>query len=388
MRRSTRYSHFFINELRARADLVQVVQQYTELKKKGSSWMGCCPFHQEKTPSFSVNRSKGFYKCFGCGKGGSVFTFVMEMEGVSFPKAVERVAEITGTDAPVVTVTRGPTAKKERSPEEIEMAHQIVEMNLAAMKFWTGRLWSAGGEAARDYLRGRGLTQKMAEHFQIGFAPNSWDSLLTVLRDAGADEQLIKLSGLVSVNEEKGRIYDRFRGRIVFPVLDSDGRPIAFGARALGDEDPRYLNSPETLAYVKGQHLYGLHDSKGSIAKLGFAVLVEGYTDLIALRQHGICNVVAGLGTALTPGQVELLGRFTKRVVVNYDGDEAGIKAALRAVDLLEPDGFEVKVLELPEGKDPDDFVRQFGADAYNKLRGGAIRAAEWVTTIGDKYGS
>ena len=229
------------------------------------------------------------------------------------------------------------------------------------------------------YLKDRDIDKETIKHFRIGYAPETWDSVLNLLKEKGADEKLIEQSGLVSVNEEKKRVYDRFRGRIIFPVLDIHSNPIAFGARILGKGEPKYLNSPETPAYVKGQHLYGLVQSKDEIRKKKFTILVEGYMDLIALYQFGIKNVVASLGTAFTPEQAKLMGRFARKVVVNYDGDGAGVKAAQRAIETLLAKDFDIKVLVLPQGADPDDFIRANGADSYNLLRGKAFPYLQFV---------
>ncbi|MBA2378075.1 MAG: DNA primase [Blastocatellia bacterium] len=368
------YDQYFIDELKDRADLVRLIEPYAPLKKKGANWMACCPFHQEKTPSFSVNPSKGFYKCFGCGKGGNAYTFLMEMEGLNFPEAVQRVAEMAGVPLPEPIDDGQYQQNKKRKEEKKQLSEQVIELNKIALDFWENELQGTDAKAiaAREYLDQRGISPEIQKQFHIGFSPDSWDSLLNLLRAKGFDNTLIEQSGLVSVNEEKDRVFDRFRGRIMFPVLDVNGNPIAFGARAMGDDQPKYLNSPETPAYVKGRHLYGLFQSKDAIRKKKFAILVEGYLDLIALYQFGITNVAASLGTAFTPEQAKLLSRFTKRIVINYDGDSAGIKAARRAIDELLPLDFEVKVLVLPDGQDPDDFVRANGTEAYNAERGKA----------------
>lgn len=375
------YEQYFIDDLKDRADLVRIIEPYAPLKKKGANWMACCPFHQEKTPSFSVNPQKGFYKCFGCGKGGNAFTFLMEMEGLNFPEAVQRVAEISGVPLPEPVDDQQFQQSKKRREEKKQLSDQVVELNRIALEFWEAELHGKSKKAqeAKAYLEGRGISEEVQKQFHIGYAPDSWDSLLNRLREKGADEKLIEHSGLVSVNEEKERVFDRFRGRIIFPVLDVNGNPVAFGARAMGDDQPKYLNSPETPAYVKGRHLYGLFQSKDAIRQKKFAILVEGYLDLIALFQHGIKNVVASLGTALTPEQSKLLGRFTKKVVINYDGDIAGIGAARRAVEILLPEDFEIKVLVLPDGKDPDDFVRENGPERYNEARGRAFPYLDFV---------
>lgn len=337
--------------------------------------MGCCPFHQEKTPSFSVNPSKGFYKCFGCGKGGTAFNFLMEMEGLNFPEAVERVAEMSGVPLPERIDDGQFQQSKKRREEKKQLSEQVVELNQIALEFWESELQgkSKKAKAAKGYLGERGISEEIQKQFHIGFSPDSWDSLLNLLKEKGSDEKLIEQCGLVSVNEEKERVFDRFRGRIMFPVLDVNGQPVAFGARAMGDDQPKYLNSPETAAYVKGQHLYGLFQSRELIRQKKFAILVEGYLDLIALYQFGITNVAASLGTAFTPEQSKLLNRFTKKVVINYDGDDAGMKAARRAIEEFLPNDLEIKVLVLPNGQDPDDFVRANGAEAYNEARGRAL---------------
>lgn len=375
------YDQYFIDDLKNRADIVRIIQPYSELKKKGSNWMGCCPFHQEKTPSFSVSPTKGFYKCFGCGKGGSVYNFLMEMEGLNFPEAIKRVAEISGVMLPEPIDDKSYELNKKKKEEKKKVADEIVELNKIALEFWEAELQkkNAKAKAAREYLASRGISEETQTAFHIGFSPDKWDGLLNLLRKKGVDDKLIEESGLVSVNEEKDRVFDRFRGRIMFPVLDANGSPVAFGARAMGTDEPKYLNSPETPAYTKGQHLYGLFQAKDEIRRTKFAILVEGYLDLIALYQFGITNVAASLGTAFTPEQSKLLSRFAKRIVINYDGDDAGIKAARRAVETLLPQDFDIKVLVLPDGLDPDEFVRANGTDVYNDLRGQAAAYLPFV---------
>lgn len=375
------YPQFFIDDLKSRADLVRIIEPYAELKKKGANWMGCCPFHEEKTASFSVSPAKGFYKCFGCGKGGNAFTFLMEMEGLSFPEAVQRVAEKAGVMLPEPIDDKQYKANKKKKDARKKLADEVIELNKIAAAFWENHLQDGGAHAraAREYLESREISPETQKAFHIGLAPDGWDAVLTILRETGADDKLIEQSGLVSVNEEKNRVFDRFRGRIMFPVLDIDGHPVAFGARALGKDEPKYLNSPETPAYVKGQHLYGLYQGRAEIKKKKFAILVEGYLDLISLYQFGVRNTAASLGTAFTPEQAKLLGRFSRKVVVNYDGDSAGVKAARRAIETLLAEDLEIKVLVLPEGKDPDDFIRANGPDSYNLLRGKAFPYLQFV---------
>ncbi|HVF57215.1 MAG TPA: DNA primase [Pyrinomonadaceae bacterium] len=369
-----RFPQTFIDDLRRQADIVRVIGDYVTLKKKGANWMACCPFHQEKTPSFSVNPSKDIFYCFGCGKGGSVFNFVMEMERLSFPEAVRVVAEKAGMPVPV-------QEEDKRFDERRKEADEVIRLNAWALEWWEAQLREGAGEAraAREYIDGRGLTEETAKAFRLGFAPNSWDALGGYLKQKGASTAEIERSGLV-VKKEAGGFYDRFRGRLIFPVLDAQGRPVAFGGRAIRAEDePKYLNSPETAAYTKGRHLYGLHHSRDEIRKKKFAILVEGYLDLIVPYQFGIRNVVASLGTALTPEQVKLLGRFARKVVVNYDGDRAGVKAAKRAIEVFLAEDFEVKVLVLPDGSDPDEFIRAHGVEEYNRRRGESFPHIQFV---------
>src|SRR5437764_1727335 len=371
-----RYPQTFIDDLRRQADIIRVVSDYVTLKKKGANWMACCPFHQEKTPSFSVNPSKNIFYCFGCGKGGSVFNFVMELEGVSFPEAVRVVAEKAGVPLPVMVDDKKFEARRKESDE-------VIELNGWALEFWERQLAAGDAEAraAREYVEGRGITDETRRAFRLGFAPNSWDALGLYLKSKGASIGQIERSGLV-VKKDAGGYYDRFRGRLIFPVLDAQGRPVAFGARAMraGDE-PKYLNSPETAAYTKGRHLFGLSASREEIRKRKFAILVEGYLDLIIPFQSGVRNAVASLGTALTQEQARLLGRFARKVVVNYDGDRAGVKAAQRAIETLIAAEFETKVLVLPDGADPDEFIRAHGADKYQERRGRAQSFIQFVIT-------
>jgi DNA primase len=374
-----RYPEYFIEELRQRADLVRIIEPYAPLKKKGANWMGCCPFHQEKTPSFSVNPAKGFYKCFGCGKGGNAFSFLMELEGLTFPEAIKKVAEVSGVPLPEPVDDKKFEQVKKKKEAEKKIADAVIELNQFALEFWENHLQETGGKPAREYLEKRGISDETRQTFRIGYAPDSWDALMSHLKSKGADEKLIEQSGLVSINEEKKRVYDRFRGRVMFPVLDADGKAIAFGARILDKGEPKYLNSPETPAYVKGEHLYGLFQDKEDIRRKKFAILVEGYLDLIALYQAGVHNAVASLGTAFTPNQAKLLHKFARKIVVNYDGDSAGVKAARRAIETLLAEDFEIKILVLPDGQDPDDFIRANGVDSYNIQRGNAFPYLQFV---------
>jgi DNA primase len=369
-----RFPQTFIDDLRRQADIVRVIQDYVSLKKKGANWMACCPFHQEKTPSFSVNPAKDIFYCFGCSKGGSVFNFVMEMERVSFPEAVKIVAEKAAVPLPVMLEDKKFEARKKEADE-------VIELNSWALEWWEAQLQaeSAEARAARDYIEGRGISQETLKAFRLGFAPDSWDGLSNYLKGRGASAAQLERSGLV-VKKDAGGSYDRFRGRLIFPVMDAQGRPVAFGGRTMqADGEPKYLNSPETSAYTKGRHLFGLNITRDEIRRRKFAILVEGYLDLIIPYQFGVRNAVASLGTALTPEQAKLLGRFARKIVVNYDGDKAGVQAAKRAIETLLAEDFEVKVLVLPENADPDEFIRREGLEEYQRRRGEALPHIQFV---------
>ena len=361
------YPQYFIDDLKTRADIVRIVEAHVPLKKKGANFWGNCPFHGEKTASFSVSPAKGFYKCFGCGKSGNAFTFLMEQEGLNFPEAIKRVAEISGIPLPEPVDDEQYKRSKKKKEERKKISDEVIQLNMWALEFWERELNESYAEAekAREYLLNRGISEETQNTFRIGYAPDTWDSILNLLKEKGADDKLIELSGLVSINEEKKRVYDRFRGRIIFPVLDVNGKPVAFGARILDKGEPKYLNSPETPAYIKGEHLYGLFQNKDEIKKRKTSILVEGYLDLIALYQAGVRICVASLGTAFTESQAKLLSRFARKTVVNYDGDSAGVKAARRAIEPLLAEDFEIDVLVLPNGQDPDDFIRANSVEAY-----------------------
>ena len=358
-----RYPQTFLDDLKRQADIVRVVQDYVQLKKKGANWMACCPFHKEKTPSFSVSPAKEIFYCFGCHKGGSVFNFVMEMERVSFPEAIKLVAEKSGVPLPkLIDDSRFEARRNE--------ADAVIELNKWALEWWEQQLESSGeARIARNYLKRREITDETRKTFRIGYAPDSWDALSMYLRQKGAPQDQIERSGLV-VKKEEGGSYDRFRGRLIFPVMDIQGKPIAFGGRTLRDEDAKYINSPETAAYVKGRNLFGLNLTRDEIRRAGFVILVEGFLDLIIPYQFGVRNVVASLGTALTPDQARLVSRFARKVVVNYDGDNAGVQAAKKAIAILLAEDLEVKILVLPDGSDPDEFIRKSGVSEYQQQRG------------------
>jgi DNA primase len=357
----TRIPKSFADELRNQADIVRIIGDYVTLKKKGNNYWACCPFHHEKTPSFSVNANKGFFKCFGCGKAGDIFSFVMEVEGTSFPEAVKTVAEKSGVALPVVENTR---ELEERDRHRADLS----QLNQWATEFFEQNLTeSSEGRRGLAYLEQRGVTEATRKLFKLGYAPNSWDALSGYLKAKGASVSQIERSGLVSLKEQGG-FYDRFRGRLMFPICDAQGRVVAFGGRILGEGEPKYLNSPETALYTKGQHLFGLNYSRDAIRQRGYAILVEGYLDFLIPYQAGVKNLVASLGTALTENQVRLLGRYAKRIVVNFDPDAAGVNATKRSLELLLGQGFKVNVLTLPDNLDPDEYIRAHGADGYHKL--------------------
>ena len=352
----------FADRVKQQADIVRVVGEYVQLKKAGQNFRGLCPFHSEKTPSFNVHPTRQIYHCFGCGKGGDVFSFVMEMEKCEFPDAVRLVAEKSGIAVP---------RAKERSPQERKQNQQrsaFVEMHREAQTFFVQQLeGTAEGKAARAYLEDRGLDKSAIDRFGIGYAPSGGDALFRILKQKYA-EKLLGDSGLVSRSEQGDRMFDRFRRRITFPIANESGKIVAFGARALGEDQPKYLNSPETPIYSKSNVLYHLDRAKEALRRSDFAVLVEGYMDAIAVARAGISNVVASCGTSLAEPQIKLLGRFTKRVIVNYDPDTAGQAATERSISLLLEQDFEVKVLALPGKADPDKFIREQGAEAYIKV--------------------
>src|SRR5271167_3958705 len=355
----------FAERVKQQADIVRVVGEYVRLKKTGKDFSGLCPFHQEKSPSFTVSPIKQIFYCFGCGKGGDVFSFVMELEKSPFPEAVRTVAEKCGIAIP---------RPRERSPEERQENQQrsaLVEMHREAQAFFTKQIsGTLEGKAARAYLEDRGLDNKAIDRFGIGYAPSDGDALLRVLKQKYPEKLLVE-SGLISRGEQGGRMFDRFRRRITFPIANDSGKIVAFGARALGDDQPKYLNSPETPIYSKSNVLYHMDRAKEALRRSDFAVLVEGYMDAIAVARAGISNVVASCGTSLAEPQIKLLGRFTKRVIVNYDPDAAGQAATERSISLLLEQDFEVRVLALPtigeKKADPDLFIRERGAEAYIK---------------------
>jgi DNA primase len=359
----------FIQTLLARVDIVEVIDRFVPLKKAGANYVACCPFHSEKTPSFSVSPTKQFYHCFGCGAHGTAVGFLMEYAGKAFPDAVEELARDVGLEVPRVD--------RPGEREEREEAKDLNEILLAAAKFYRAQLKDAPRAIA--YLKQRGLTGEIAARFGVGYAPDAWQGLQTVFPKY--DDPALDAAGLV-INGDGGKRYDRFRDRVMFPIHDSRGRVIGFGGRVLGAGEPKYLNSPETPVFSKGRELYGLFLARNAIRDAGKVVVVEGYMDVVALAQHGVDYAVATLGTATTPTHVQKLFRQTDTVVFCFDGDNAGRKAAWRALENTLPalaDGKNAVFLFLPDGEDPDDFVRKRGKAAFEGALDAAVPLSEFL---------
>ena len=359
----------FVEEVRRTADIVRYISEHVALRKMGTSWKGLCPFHNEKTPSFNVRSEPPVFHCFGCGQGGDVFKFAMLHERVSFPEAIELVAKRFGLTVPE-NREGGGADRKERE--------ELLGLLEAAAQHFTRNLWTAPGEKAREYLLGRGFKQETLERIRAGAAREGWTDLLEAMKRRHP-EAALRTVGLVVQKEGTDRLYNRFRNRAVFPIFAEGGKVVAFGARSLDGSEPKYLNSPEGPVYQKSRVLYGLNWAKDAIRKDGRAVLMEGYLDVARALESGVEGAVATCGTALTPAHARLLRRFTDRVVVNFDQDAAGQRAARKGLDVLLEEGFKVQVVELPEGHDPDSFLKQFGADAYRRRLDEAPVYMEWL---------
>jgi len=365
-----RFGEDKIEEVRQRADIVEVIGAHVRLKRTGRNFVGLCPFHQEKTPSFSVNAERGFFHCFGCNAGGSVFNFVMKMEGLTFPEAVRSLAQRYGIELPEEQYAGGPS-KSER--DSMYLANQT------AAEFFSHVLWKTpDGEQPREYLESRGISPETARSFRIGFAPARILALTRALERRGLREAGVKL-GLVKRDAEGSR--DMFRARLMFPICDVQGRVVAFGGRVLDDRQPKYLNSPESPLYSKTRTIYGLYEARATIAAKDRAILVEGYIDAITLAQAGFKEAVAGCGTALTVEQLRLLGRHTKNVIACFDGDDAGRKASLRALGIFLQAGLLGRGIFIPAEYDPDTFIRERGARAFNELADSAELLVDYFLT-------
>src|SRR6516164_3720800 len=363
-----------VDEVRAAADIVRIVGDYVQLRKGGVNLKGLCPFHQEKTPSFSVHPTKQVFYCFGCGVGGDVFKFVMLIENLSFPEALRRVAEKVG-------ITLRETAGDETFDANARDRSALYKIHEVAAKFFAEQLsGTVEGRAARGYLADRGLSDEVIGRFRLGYAPAEGRTLTRRLSEAGFPLEQLEKSGLVLRAAEGERHFDRFRRRVIFPIANESGKVVAFGGRALGDDQPKYLNSPETPIYTKSRILYHLDRAGTQIRKLDRSILVEGYMDCIAVATAGFENVVASCGTSLTESQVRLLGRFSRRVVVSYDADSAGVAATERSLTVLLEEGFQAQVLALSGEMDPDTFIRRLGADAYRKLLDSAPSYLDYLT--------
>ena len=371
------FSPAFIDELIAQNPIEDVVGQYVNLKRSGANMFGLCPFHGEKTASFSVAPDKGIYYCFGCHKGGGVINFQMEVEGMSYPDAVRALAKRVGMEVP----------DDEEYQSRYHQQERLWALHKEAARFYHTKLYAPEGAAALQYATGRGMPKAVLTTFGIGYAPDSWTNLVDHLRKKGYTDQELKDSGLVTVSQKNGNLFDRFRDRLMFPIIDVRGNVIGFGGRIMKKDDnaAKYLNSPETLIFNKRKNLFALNLAKKS--KLGYLILVEGYMDAIALHQYGFDCAVASLGTALTPDGATLLSKYTDQVVLIYDGDNAGQNATQRAIPILEKAGLKVKVLQMQGAKDPDEYLKKFGADKFRLLLEGSSNRIEYqLNAIAKKY--
>ena len=351
------YPEEIIEEVRQRNDIVDVISSYVKLKKTGSNYMGLCPFHSEKSPSFSVSGNKQMYHCFGCGVGGNVFTFVMEYENFTFVEALKFLADRCGVQLP----------QTEASPEarrQADIRNRLLEINKEAAKYFVYQLRSAQGQHAMEYLKGRELSDETIKKFGLGYSNKYSDDLYQYLKEKGYEDSVLKESGLISMDEKKGA-YDKFWNRVMYPIMDANSKVIGFGGRVLGEGTPKYLNSPETKVFDKSRNLYGLHLAR--TARTRSIILCEGYMDVIAMHQAGFSNAVASLGTAFTGLQANLLKRYADEILLLYDSDGAGVKAALRAIPILKEAGLPAKVVKLAPYKDPDEFIKALGREEFQK---------------------
>ena len=363
----------FIDELIARNPIEDVVGQYVTLKRSGSNMFGLCPFHGEKTASFSVAPDKGIYYCFGCHKGGGAINFMMELEGLSYPDAVRSLAKRVGMEVP----------EDEQYQSRYKQQERLWALMKEAGRFFNSQLYSPAGKECLAYVQKRGLSKSIVTQFGMGFAPNSWNALVDAMRKKGYTDQELIAADLVG--EKNGRIYDRFRNRLMFPIIDVRGNVVGFGGRVLDDSKPKYLNSNETVIFNKRKNLFGLNFAKKT--KQNYLILVEGNIDVITLHQYGFDNAIASLGTSLTEEHANLLSRYTEQVVLTYDSDEAGQRAAQRAIPMLEKVGIKVKVLNMKDAKDPDEFLQKFGADKFKILLEGSSDRVEYqINAIRSKY--
>ncbi|MDY4668569.1 MAG: DNA primase [Oliverpabstia sp.] len=352
-----RYSEDLIEEIRMKNDIVDVISGYVKLQRKGSSYFGLCPFHNEKSPSFSVSPSKQMYYCFGCGAGGNVFTFLMEYENFTFVEALRVLAERAGVELPQLEYSKEAKA-------QADLKATLLEVNKLAAKYYYYQLRREGGVTAMAYLKGRELSDETINQFGLGYSDKFSDDLYRYLKSKNYSDEILRESGLFNVDERRG-MYDKFWNRVIFPIMDVNNRVIGFGGRVMGDAKPKYLNSPETKIFDKSRNLYGLNLAR--ISRKKNLIICEGYMDVIAMHQAGFNNAVASLGTALTSQQASLLKRYTDEVLIIYDSDEAGTKAALRAIPMLKTAGLSTKVINLKPYKDPDEFIKNLGKEAFQE---------------------
>ena len=365
----------FLDDLVERNPIEDVVSQYVSMTRRGGRLFGLCPFHGEKTASFSVTPDNGLFYCFGCHKGGGVINFVMEIENLSYPDAVRFLAKRAGMEVP----------EDEQYHSRYRQQERLWALSAEAARFFHAQLYQPAGAQALAYARGRGLSQKILTNFGMGYAPDRWTGLLEAMEAKGYTQQELLDAGLALRHAEKGTVYDRFRNRLMFPIIDVRGHVIGFGGRVMDNSTPKYLNSPDTLIFNKRKNLFAMNLAKRS--KAGRIILVEGYMDAIALHQYGFDSAVASLGTALTQDQVALLARYTDQVVLIYDGDEAGQNATRRALPMLERSGLQIRVLAIQGAKDPDEYLQKFGADRFKLLLDGAENQMEYqIAALARKY--
>ncbi|WP_346885233.1 DNA primase [Clostridium sp. UBA4395] len=368
------FSEEIIQKIKEENDIVDIVSEVVTLKKTGKNYLGRCPFHNEKTPSFTVSSEKQIYKCFGCGEAGNVISFVMKTRNMAFPEAVKLLGEKVG----IVVDDADSPGKSSATNEKFK---RMYDINVQAARYFYTNLKRF--KAPYEYLKGRGITDETIKKFGIGFSLDNWQGIRSYLKQRGFSEEEILELGLTTKNE-KGNIYDRFRNRIIFPVFNVSGRVIGFGGRVLDDSKPKYLNSPETPIFHKGTNLYGLNLAiKNNPART--VIMVEGYMDVISLSQQGVTNVVATLGTALTEGQCKLLKRYIDTVIVSFDSDVAGQNATIRGLEILQKSGFDLKILQIPSGKDPDEFIRSYGREKFLNLVDGALPIIDFKLRMAEK---
>ncbi len=369
-----RYSDDIIEDVRMKNDIVDVISQYVKLTRKGSSYFGLCPFHNEKSPSFSVSPSKQMYYCFGCGAGGNVYTFIMEYENFSFGEAVKHLADRAGVELPKIEYSK-------EAREKAKRREQLLEINKQAAQYFYYQLRRENGARAYQYLTDRGLSSETIRKFGLGYSDKYSDDLYKFLKGKNYSDELLRESGLFNVDERHG-MYDKFWNRVIFPIMDVNNRVIGFGGRVMGDAKPKYLNSPETRIFDKSRNLYGLNIARTT--RKNYIILCEGYMDVISMHQAGFTNAVASLGTALTSGHASLLKRYTQEVLLLYDSDEAGVKAALRAIPILREAGVNSRVVSLKPYKDPDEFIKNLGGEAFEERLKKAMDSFMFRIKIGE----